>query len=471
MSRNEANRPRYHFTPSCNWMNDPNGLVYYQGEYHLFYQYNPYETKWGHMSWGHAVSPDMLHWTDLPVALFEQPEKGYTMFSGSAVVDWHNTTGFGRGTQPPLVAVYTVDYHAQPRLEDIHIAYSTDCGRTFMEYPGNPVLHVGNPKFGDPKAFWHEPSKQWILVTILGLEQGKVVLYGSPDLRAWHELSEFTAAEEAPGVWECPDLFPIAVGGDGQSQKWLLKVNCVGSPRPDRSRFFVGDFDGQTFHRDAGVKALIPERGDLYAEVTYNGIPALDGRRILVGWIRQQASETRSWTGMQSVPRMLSLRSTSTGFHLCQSPVRELALLHGQHTSIAEMAVSGESPLFTPSGASAGQLDIVIDLEAGSAAAFGVRLRLGASQCDIGYAPAAQVLYVDRPDQERLVMPAALKDGRIRLHVLVDRSVVEVFGGEGEATITAVLEPDAVCDSVHLFAHDGAARLLAGQVWTMASVW
>src|SRR5438270_2206233 len=210
-------RPQFHFTPAKNWMNDPNGMVYYDGEYHLFYQYNPSGDKWGHMSWGHAVSRDLVHWEHLPVALRE--ENDIMIFSGSAVVDWKNTSDFGKDGKPPLVAIYTGHYTKKP-LQNQHFAYSNDGGRTWTKYAGNPVLDIQAKDFRDPKVLWHEPSQRWVMAVAWPVER-KVRFYASPDLKDWTHRSDFGPAGSVEGIWECPDLFPLAVDG---KTKWVLFV-------------------------------------------------------------------------------------------------------------------------------------------------------------------------------------------------------------------------------------------------------
>jgi len=244
----EPFRPQYHFTPETNWMNDPNGMVFYEGEYHLFYQYNPFGDKWGHMSWAHAVSPDMVHWKHLPLALPE--EDGVMIFSGSAVVDWNNTSGFGKDGKPPLVAIYTGHYTEKP-LQNQNLAFSNDKGRTWTKYSGNPVLDIGEKDFRDPKVFWHGPTHQWIMVAAWPLER-KVRFYSSPDLKEWSHLSDFGPAGATTGIWECPDLFPLAVDGNTNQIKWVLIVNLnPGGPAGGSgSQYFIGDFDGQRFELD-----------------------------------------------------------------------------------------------------------------------------------------------------------------------------------------------------------------------------
>jgi sucrose-6-phosphate hydrolase SacC (GH32 family) len=245
----EPFRPQYHFTPEKNWMNDPNGMVFYKGEYHLFYQYNPFGNKWGHMSWGHAVSPDLVHWKHLPIALAE--EDGVMIFSGSAVIDWKNSSGFGKDGQPPMVAIYTGHYTGKP-LQNQNIAFSNDHGRTWTKYSGNPVLDIGAKDFRDPNVFWHQPSGRWVMAVSLPTEH-KVRFYSSANLKKWSLLSEFGPAGATNGIWECPDLFPLAVGGGGRSSKWVLIVNLnPGGPAGGSGcQYFVGEFDGTNFVLDA----------------------------------------------------------------------------------------------------------------------------------------------------------------------------------------------------------------------------
>jgi sucrose-6-phosphate hydrolase SacC (GH32 family) len=245
----EPFRPQYHFTPEKNWMNDPNGLVFYDGEYHLFYQYNPFGNVWGHMSWGHAVSPDMVHWKHLPLALPEAD--GVMIFSGSAVVDWHNTSGFGRDGQPPLVAIYT-GLHTADGIQYECIAYSNDKGRTWTKYAGNPVINRHSQDFRDPKVQWHEATKQWIMTVSLSAEH-KVCFYGSPNLKDWTLLSQFGPAGATAGVWECPDLFELPVQGT-REKRWVLAVNINPGSVAGGSggQYFIGQFDGKQFTADPG---------------------------------------------------------------------------------------------------------------------------------------------------------------------------------------------------------------------------
>ncbi|WP_279345122.1 GH32 C-terminal domain-containing protein [Streptomyces sp. HP-A2021] len=244
----ETYRPRFHFTPQKNWMNDPNGLVYYKGEYHLFYQYNPNGNTWGDMSWGHAVSKDLVHWEELPLALSHDDEE--MVFSGSAVVDWNNTTGFGTKKNPPMVAIYTSAYKNGGKQAQ-SLAYSTDRGRTWTKYQGNPVIDIGSTNFRDPKVQWYAPTQSWLMTVSLSAEH-KVQFYSSKNLKDWKLQSEFGPAGATGGVWECPDLFPLAVDGDKDNIKWVLVVNINpgGIAGGSAAQYFIGDFDGKKFTAD-----------------------------------------------------------------------------------------------------------------------------------------------------------------------------------------------------------------------------
>jgi fructan beta-fructosidase len=256
---NQTYRPQFHYSPQQNWMNDPNGLVYYKGVYHLFYQYNPQGSQWGNMSWGHATSKDLVHWEEQPLAIPQtfnsEGQSIEDIFSGSAVVDTNNTSGFGTKANPPMVAIYTSAYTgAHPTLAGIQaqsLAYSLDEGQTWTKYSGNPVLDISSREFRDPKVFWYAPAKEWRMVVVRSVER-KADIYGSPNLKNWTHLSEFGPAGAVGGVWECPDLFPLAVDGDPANVKWVLVINLNPGSIAGGSggQYFVGDFDGTTFTSD-----------------------------------------------------------------------------------------------------------------------------------------------------------------------------------------------------------------------------
>ncbi|MEU6228275.1 GH32 C-terminal domain-containing protein [Streptomyces sp. NPDC047042] len=248
----ETYRPQFHFTPQKNWMNDPNGLLYYAGEYHLFYQYNPNGNSWGDMSWGHAVSSDLVHWQELPLALSHDDKE--MVFSGSAVIDRDNSTGFGTPANPAMVAVYT-SLRKDTGVQAQSLAYSTDRGRTWTKYQGNPVIDINSKDFRDPKVQWYAPTKSWLMTVSMSVEH-KVRFYTSKNLKDWQLRSEFGPAGATGGVWECPDLFPLAVDGDPNNIKWVLVVNINpgGIAGGSAAQYFIGDFDGTKFTaEDNGV--------------------------------------------------------------------------------------------------------------------------------------------------------------------------------------------------------------------------
>ena len=328
----EPLRPRFHFTPARNFMNDPNGLVFDGGEYHLFYQHNPFGPEWGHMSWGHAVSPDLVHWTHLPVALRE--ENGVMIFSGSVVADPDDTSGLcgpPAGRASCLIAIYTG--HGLGKQTQ-NLAFSTDRGRTWTKYAGNPVLDLGLKEFRDPKVFWHAPTRRWILLTVLA-DQHKLRIFGSSDLKAWEALSDFGPAGATGGAWECPDLFPLAVDGASGDTRWVLDIdiNPGGQAGGSGGQYFVGTFDGRTFVNDnpPATTLWVDYGKDFYATLSFSGVPASDGRRIWMGWMSNwlyaNVEPTAPWRGVQSVPRALSLTRRPEGIRLVQTPVAELRTL------------------------------------------------------------------------------------------------------------------------------------------------
>src|SRR5678815_5412567 len=270
------------------------------------YQYNPFGNTWGHMSWGHAVSPDLVHWKHLPVALRE--ENGVMIFSGSAVVDHQNTSRFGRQGKPPMVAIYTG--HGLGRQTQC-IAWSTDRGRTWTKYEKNPVIDIASPEFRDPKVSWHEPTKQWVM-TVAKPDQRKVLFWGSPDLKNWQQLGEFGPQGETSGIWECPDLFDLPVYRGGQKTdetRSVLVVNISGGTPAGGSgcQYFVGRFGGKTFVNDnpKDTKLWADYGADCYAAVSWSDVPKEDGRRIWLGWMTNWryagAEPTSPWRTAQSI--------------------------------------------------------------------------------------------------------------------------------------------------------------------------
>lgn len=360
----ERQRPLFHFAPERNWINDPNGLVYLDGEYHLFYQSNPAGNGWGHMSWGHAVSRDLVHWKHLPLALAE--EDGVMIFSGSAVVDARNTSGFGTTNQPAMVAIYTAHRTGN---QSQALAYSIDRGRTWKKYPGNPIIDLGKANFRDPKVFWHEDSRRWIMAVSLATEK-KIQFYASKNLKQWELQSEFGPLESSPEPnWECPDLIRLPVEGSDDS-KWLLAIS-VG----DRSvaggsgvKYFVGDFDGQRFVPESPSDAAqwADYGRDFYAVQSWNNLPP-GQPQTWIAWMNNWQSHmlpTTPWRGEMTLPRELKLRKTAQGkWTLLQIPTTNLAKLMRRRYRATQVLVDrvAQPPFNKPFHAEAYQLKFRIN--------------------------------------------------------------------------------------------------------------
>ncbi len=334
-SLSEKHRPQYHFTPPSQWMNDPNGMVYYEGEYHLFYQHYPDSNVWGPMHWGHAVSHDMVNWEHLPIAIY--PDSLGLIFSGSAVIDWNNTSGFGDGKTPPMIAIFThhlIEGEKEGRddFQYQSIAYSLDKGRTFTMYKGNPVIpNPGIRDFRDPKVIWHEETERWVMVFSA---RDRVKFYTSPDLKNWEFASDFGSGQGSPGrPWECPDIFPM-VAEDGIT-KWVLIVS-VQSDAPNQgtgTSYFIGDFDGKVFTNEDDPQNInwLDYGADNYAFVTWSDIPEKDGRRLGIGWMSNwmyaQVVPTNAWRSAMTLPRELRLVRRNGAYRIHSTPVSELTEL------------------------------------------------------------------------------------------------------------------------------------------------
>ncbi|MBV9761459.1 MAG: glycoside hydrolase family 32 protein [Acidobacteriaceae bacterium] len=471
-------RPQYHFSPRENWTNDPNGLVYFEGEYHLFFQYNPFGDEWGHMSWGHAVSPDLMHWRQLPVALPEQD--GIMIFTGSTVVDEHNSSGFCTGNKACMVAVYTghtPPSGTRPALQTQNIAYSNDRGRTWTKYPGNPVLNLNLTDFRDPKVFWSQKSNRWVMVVSLPNDH-KVRLYGSPDLKKWAALSEFGPAGATGGQWECPELFELPVEGAGRETRWILKVglNPGGLGGGSGEQYFVGRFDGTRFTNDnPASQTLWTDYGkDCYCALTFNHLPAAHAP-VMLGWMNdwQYAAKlpTSPWRGQMTIPRKLSLRQTGAGIRMYQQPADELQGLKGE-----SIAIRGSTKTYSHS------FELQAEMKPGGAQQVGWKLLAAdGTYTVVGYKRASGTVFVDRRHSGRTDFskdfpaiseaPLQLPDGVLRLRVLVDRCSVEVFAGDGEVAITDLVFPPAGASQIDLWTAGGNAGEVKATYSEIRSVW
>lgn len=476
----ERFRPAYHFTPELNWMNDPNGLVYFEGEYHLFYQHNPLGNEWGHMSWGHAVSKDLLHWKHLPIALWE--EYGVMNFSGSAVVDTNNSSGFGIAEKSPLVAIFTG--HSQDRQTQ-DLAFSNDLGRTWTKYAGNPVLDVGEKDFRDPKVFWYEPTKRWVMVVSLAVQK-RLQFFESTDLKNWTLLSDFGPAGEPNKLnWECPDLFELPIEDDPGKTRWVLEADMGNGAIAGGSggEYFTGVFDGNKFVADSMTSQWVDFGRDFYAPVSWSDIPDSDGRRIWIGWMNNWETclnPTYPWRSAMSIPRELTLRWINGKLRLCQQPVRELQQLRDKMIEVKDRLLTSESLSLDWHGQ---QFEILLEIHPESATEFGIRvLKRNEEQTVVGYNTKAGSMYVDRTKSGNVSFHPAFAgkhvgplernaQGNIKLQILVDASSVEVFGNSGETVITDLVFPDPNSDGVELFAEGGTCRIVSCKIYELKSVW
>ncbi len=473
----EEYRPQFHFTPELNWMNDPNGLVYFEGEYHLFYQHNPHGMEWGHMSWGHAVSRDLMHWEHLPIALHE--EYGVMAFSGSCVIDEKNTSGFGKDGQIPMVAIYTGHGHGRQTQD---LAYSLDRGRTWTKYEDNPVLDLQKEDFRDPKVFWHEATQKWIMVVSLAVEK-KIHFYGSTDLKDWKLLSEFGPAgvKDKPN-WECPDLFELPIVNEPGKTHWVLEVDIGSGAIAGGSggEYFTGIFDGERFTADSMESQWVDYGRDFYAPISWSGIPKKDGRRIWIGWMNNWETclnPTFPWRSAMSVPRELTLRRIDGVLRLCQKPVKEVEL-YDLTTVVDEEVLKDRKELV----ALGPQFDLFLEFEPKEASEFGVELFKGPeSSTVVGYDVVKGQLFVDRRKSGNTDFHPAFagkhsgplkpdSDGKIRIRILVDACSVEVFGNDGETVITDLVFPKRGSDQVELYTKGGECQVVI-RVCRMKSVW
>jgi fructan beta-fructosidase len=437
----EPHRPLIHFSPPAHWMNDPNGMVYYNNQYHLFYQYYPDSTVWGPMHWGHATSSDLVHWTHQPVALY--PDSLGYIFSGSAVADTANTSGFGKDGKTPLVAIFT---HHDPKgekegkstFQNQSIAYSIDNGITWTKYASNPVLkNPGIRDFRDPKVSWHAPTKKWIM-TLATLD--RITFYSSPDLKNWTKESEFGKEVGAHGgVWECPDLFPLNYNGE---EIWLLlvSINPGGPNGGSATQYFTGKFDGHTFTPFQTDTRWIDWGPDDYAGVTWSNTK---DRKIFLGWMSnwQYANQvpTATWRSAMTIPRDLSLEKIGDKYFVRSTPSPELKMLEQQPVEITNKSISYTG---------AAQLKLSSD----KISDFSISLSNDSSQkVVLGYDKKENQFYIDRTASgkidfengfaSRTVAPRIALTDSTDITLVIDVASVELFADNGLTVMTGIFFP------------------------------
>jgi fructan beta-fructosidase len=427
----EALRPQLRFSQKVGWNNDTNGMVYHDGEWHMYFQHNPVGWKWGNMTWGHAVSKDLIHWEQLPNALFPNTMARAACFSGSAAMDPDNTSGFQTGKEKVLVAALTDTGAGES------IAYSNDRGRTFTWYDKNPVVkHNGR----DPRILWYEPGKHWVMAVFdQSKEHGRgIAFYTSKDLKDWQVQGHL------PGYFECPDLFELPVDGDKNNTRWVIYAGDA--------QYAVGKFDGKAFTPEHEGKHRV-QYGSFYASQTFSNPP--DGRRIQIGWARI-AMPGMPFNQAFSFPHTLTLRKTADGIRMFATPIEEIAMLRNKTHSVGGAELTADSP---KSVAVSGELfEIRAEFAVGQAKAVG--LDIGGNR--VAYDVAAAKLNG---------APMAPVDGKVSMQVIVDRPMIEICGNDGAVCITSGRDKRGDVSAVRAFADGGQAKLIALEVHELKSIW
>ncbi len=448
----EPHRPQVHFSPEANWVNDPNGMVYHNGIYHLFFQYHPNSTIWGPMHWGHATSKDLIHWVHEPIAIY--PDSLGTIFSGSAVLDKNNTSGFAINGRAPLVAIFTHHDAAGEKagsndFQTQSIAFSNDDGKTWTKYASNPVLkNPGIRDFRDPKVCWFEPQKKWIMTLAT---KDIITFYSSPDLKNWIKESEFGAGRGAHGgVWECPDLIELE---DKGIKRWVLIVNLnPGGPNiGSGTQYFVGNFDGHSFTSEQTETRWLDYGPDNYAGITWSNTGK---RKVLIGWMSNwmyaNQVPTEKWRNAMTIPRELKLRLIGNEFFVLSQPVNELKKIQAKPMILKNIMVGKKIDLNKETGNLG--LPSRLDLEMEEANDFTIILsnELG-EELIIGYDPKQNQYFIDRSKSGKIgfqtgfgarhTAPRFEKNSKMKLTMVVDVSSVELFADDGLTVMTEIFFP------------------------------
>lgn len=495
----EQHRPLYHFSPSIGWMNDPNGMVYYKGEYHLFYQHYPNDNVWGPMHWGHTISKDLVNWKNLPIALY--PDSLGYIFSGSAVIDWKNTSGLGTNNQPPMIAIFT--YHdmvgeksGRKDFQSQGMAYSNDKGRTWTKFSGNPIIkNNGTSDFRDPKVFWDTKHQQWVMALAV---QNHHEFWVSKNLKEWSNSGSFGKEWGShSGVWECADLFPLK---DGDVTKWILIVNInPGLPNGGSgTQYFVGDFDGKTFILDEDQKPFVKNGNalwldygrDNYAGVTWSDIPKEDGRRILIGWMSNwdyaNKVPTSAWRSACTLPRELTLKKTKNGYRVFANPVKEVALLKdkSQVFTLKNQVIDGTKDLssalkFSPK---ASALNVTFEV---TEAKTKFEIVMGNSKGEsysVGYDAAKNEFFSDRTQSGKVnfsdkfakkihIAPRTSTDKTISFNIYFDVASAELFADKGETVMTDIFFPNEDFNILKIKSSNGNTKVKELKIQAVKGIW
>ncbi|MFI5186017.1 MAG: glycoside hydrolase family 32 protein [Chitinophagales bacterium] len=457
----EMYRPQIHFSPEKKWMNDPNGLVYYKGVYHLFFQYHPYSSVWGPMHWGHATSRDLIHWKREAIAIY--PDSLGMIFSGSAVVDEKNTSGFGENGKVPLVAIFTqhdakAEKEGKNNFQNQSLAYSLDNGKTWIKYSGNPVLkNPGITDFRDPKVMWYKPQKKWIMTLAT---KDVITFYSSPDLKKWKKESEFGKGIGAHGgVWECPDLFQL---NDNGKKVWVLIVNLnPGGPNNgSATQYFVGDFDGNKFSSFSTDIKWLDYGPDEYAGVTWSNT---GNRKIFLGWMSNwlyaNKVPTETWRNAMTVPRELRLKHAGHQILIASEPVSELSVIESKPLIRKNISVSNKTDLTKAIGNL--QIPSCLKLTLEEAKDFTITLsNEGGDKLVIGFDKNQNRYFIDRTQSGKIGFekdfaaihsaPRFTNDKKMTISLIIDVSSVELFADDGLTVMTEIFFPNKPYNQIHV---------------------
>jgi fructan beta-fructosidase len=485
----ERHRPQLHFTPEANWMNDPNGMFYYDGKYHLFYQYYPDSTVWGPMHWGHAESKDLLYWEHLPIGLF--PDSIGCIFSGGAVVDNNNTSKLGTPENPAIVATFTHHNFADEKaktndFQKQSIAYSLNGGYDWTKYKDNPVIPNSEKikDFRDPKVVWHEASQKWILVLAAF---DKVKFYSSSNLIDWEFISDF-GIEGDNRLWECPDLFPMKVEGSDET-KWVLIVS-IQKNAPNEgtaTSYFIGEFNGKEFKSDIKTQKWLDYGTDNYAFVTWNNVPKDDGRIIGIGWMSNwqyaQIVPTEKWRSAMTLPRELKLIKSELNYSLYNAPLKEFQTLRRSSTSLGQINITEEKVLEGSFSASQTELDLLIDLKKTTANSFGIKLQNDLEEnILIKFDKREGQMFVDRTNSRKdkfsedffknvHTAPIDFEKEKMNIRLILDASSIEIFVNNGELSFTSIFFPSEKFNTISLFSNNGIFKIINTEIYPLNSIW
>jgi fructan beta-fructosidase len=468
---NEPYRPLYHFSPPYGWINDPNGMVYYNGEYHLCYQYNPLGTRWQNMSWGHAVSSNLITWEHRSIAL--GPDSLGTIFSGSAVVDHNNTAGFQVGDNKTLLAFFT---HAEKHGQFQSLAYSNDNGRSWHKYAKNPILrHETAPDFRDPKVFWHNESKRWIMILAVGQQ---MEIYSSSNAIKWNYESSFGEGHGAHGgVWECPDLFELPIDGNQNQQKWVLicNINPGGPAGGSGTQYFIGSFDGKTFvnEGDAKQSKWLDYGKDHYAAVTWDNVPDSDGRRLAIAWMSnwEYANDvpTTHFRSAMTVARELKLIKQDGKLLVTSYPVREVDTLRKTANTFGKLTVDKDVVIDSLLPQNNGAYEINLNINASMAEIIGLRLfNTKGEYVDLSINLPEKKMLFDRtasgktdfsPTFKAVTEAPIAKRNQYTLRLLIDKASIECFEGKGAVSMTNLVFPSEPYNRICFYSKGGEYQI------------